>query len=75
MHSRPILERPFQVGDQICEREAANVTLLQDFLDECQHRVLIEVAATQVCLIRQAHRRGRGKELLAGLLQQSDVET
>jgi hypothetical protein len=48
--ARPILQRPFHVGDQAGQREVLLSTAFEDFLEESQHPVLIEVAVAQIGL-------------------------
>ena len=55
LDARTILERPFHVGDQPGHRELLPPAVLEHFLDQRQHRVLIEVPVAQVRLFPAAH--------------------
>src|SRR2546425_3582403 len=45
-----VLQGPFHVGDEACQREALLSAVLQHLLDQSQHPVLIEVAIPQICI-------------------------
>src|ERR1051325_8140722 len=51
VHSRPVLERPFHVRDEACQRKSLPRTGLQHLLDQGEHPVLIEVPVAQVRLV------------------------
>jgi len=61
INSRPILQRPFHLGDQPRKGKALRWACLEDFLDQRQHRILVEVALSQVRVLPDPY-----LELVAG---------
>ena len=53
--ARTVLERPLHLGDQPRQSKALRGTGLEDLLDQCQHRVLVEVPAAKVGVLPDAH--------------------
>src|SRR4029079_17793356 len=54
-NARPILERPLHVGDESGHRKFLAAALLENLLDQCEHRILVEDPFAEVGLLPAAY--------------------